>query len=116
MSNMDYLIFLKHWSEDIILESKVSGNLKEALCEFANNAEKNCVMLKPIIQFMTLAGYTFSPLTTNKNYCGDLVIFIYALRNDGFKLGLNDFIEYVNLNAEPEIVNILCPISDKVLV
>lgn len=64
------------------------------------------------IQFMTLAGFTFSPMRDSNHECVDLIIFKYAVENEGFKEGLNDFIEFVNTSTKnKEIINYLCPVA-----
>ena len=66
------------------------------------------------IQFMTLSGYTFSPMRDANNESVDLIVLKYALENEGFKLGLNDFIEYVNTTTRnKEIIDYLCPVPKK---
>lgn len=66
------------------------------------------------IQFMTLAGYTFSPIRDENCECVDLMVLKYAYENDGFIEGVNDFIEYVNTSTKNKrIINYLCPVSKK---
>ena len=60
------------------------------------------------IQFMTLAGFTFSPIKEL-----DLEVLKYALNNNGFSKGLVHSIEYFNENCSRDIAIEVCPPETK---
>ena len=112
-------------TKEITLDLKKYYHRKNDFYEFRNNIKNKKPSKKDVfnmsvamglnftqfIQFMTLSGFTFSPLRDANNECVDLIILKYALENEGFTKGLNDFIFYVNTTTKnKDLINYLCPV------
>ena len=72
------------------------GHKEMKICDVFKLAVAAKMNFTRFIQFMTYAGFTFSPLYDKNGICYPLGIFMYAYANNGFVNGVDDFIEYID--------------------